>query len=168
MVLSCGTGPWICLLDHCLGRCCHLVEMSADCVHLLYSLAVWTVMPTLVLLPLPQPLSSPRPKPPLPHLLEVPCLLGRCLEQEAMLRLHHLYVEGQQLPLLLAPHLLLFQLVPRTPQPTRCPLLHLLRPQWSMTPAAICSLPYAWVRDVCGGHEVQKNVHLYFVNLHFT
>lgn len=104
-------------------------------------------MPTLVPLPHLQPLSSLLPKPPLPHLLEVRCLLGQWV-LVATLRLHHLYLEPMQLHLPPVLHLLPFQLVPPTSQPTRCPPLHPLRQQWSMMPAVIYWLLYVWVRAV--------------------
>ena len=107
--------------------------------------AVWTVMPTPVPLPRLQPLSSLLPRLPLPHLQEVRCLLGQWPVPVATLRLRHLYLEPMQLHLPLVLHLPLFQLVPPTSQPTRCPP-HLLRPQWSTMPAVICWLLYVWVR----------------------
>lgn len=113
--------------------------------HLL-CLAVWMAMPTLVPLPHLQPLSSLLPKLPSPHLLEVRCLLGQWPALVATLRLHHLYLEPMQPHLPPVLHLLPFQLVPPTSQPTRCPPLHPLRPQWSTMPAVICWLLYVWVR----------------------
>lgn len=160
------------------------VNFSSDCCNSIFKfllifchfllLAVWMAMPTLVPLPRLLPLSSLLPKRPLPHLQEVRCLLGQWLALVAMLRLHHLYLEPMQLHLPPVLHLLLFQLVPPTSQPTRCPPLHLLRPQWSTMPAVICWLLYVWVRAIacaCVAYKIcllHNNVCLCYLQTTFN
>lgn len=140
------------------GHFCYLLCFSVSL------LTVWTGTSTLALPLLLLLLTSPLPRRPLPYLLEVPCLLDQWL---ATLHLRHLCRELRWLHLL---HLLLVlpcQRVPSTPQLARCPPLLPLRLQWSVTPAVICSLLYAWVRGtlcVCVFEHIQvslKNINIW-------